>query len=234
MMSRNYHTTLLLHLICIFTINKAIAQNSKSIEFPKAILVHLSSEQNRINALIKTKRYNDLERFRKEAEYVRNATIADFKDNFKFCPVYFYIDTNIQKIKDCQYEGILLNSDLSTANNNTIINSCKMNALVYYGFPQWQTKKGKWDTTKSNFGESGKPYGRALVINDCNFKQINYLYWLDNDFFNFKFLVRRRNKNNNYIYFSKKFDLEYYPLAAELDRNLRERERRLKRKYNRQ
>lgn len=232
-MTRYHFTTLLLHFICILLVNKTTAQYSRSIDFPKAVLVQLSSEQNRIITLKKTKRYADLERFEKEAEIVRNATIADFKDNFKFCPVYFYIDTNIQKVKDCQYEGVLLNSDLSVATSTTLTDdSCKLNAIVYYGYPQWQTKKGKWDTTKSNFGESGKPYGRALVINDCKFKQINYIYWLDNDFFNFKFLVRKKNRKHTYMYFSKKFDLEYYPLAAELDRNLKERERRLRRKYN--
>ena len=218
----------------MFFVNKTTAQYSRSIDFPKVVLVQLSSEQNRINALKKTKRYADLERFEKESVLVRNATIADFNDNFKFCPVYFYIDTNVQKVKDCQYEGVLLNSDLSVANNTTLTESCKMNAIVYYGYPQWQTKKGKWDTTKSNFGESGKPNGRALVINDHQLRQVNYLYWLDGDFFNFKFLVRKKNRKNKYMYFSRKFNLEYYPLAAELDRNLKERYRRLKRKYDRQ
>ena len=210
------------------------AQNFKSINFPRVVLVQLSSEQNRINALLKTKRYNDLERFKQEAEAVKNATIADFRDNFKFCKVYFYIDTNVQKVKDCQLEGILLYSDLSPVTNISLSDSCELNAIVYYGYPQWQTKKGKWDTTKSNFGESGKPYGRALVINDHQLRQIHYLYWLDGDFFNLRFLVRKKNRKNKYMYFSRKFELEYTPQAAELDRSLNERERRLKRKYNRQ
>jgi hypothetical protein len=196
-------------------------------------LVQLSSEQNRINALQKTKRYNDLERFKQEAEAVRNATIADFRDNFKFCKVYFYIDTNIQKVKDCQLEGVLLYSDLSPVTNISLADSCELNAIVYYGYPQWQTKKGKWDTTKSNFGESGKPYGRALVINDHQFRQIYYIYWLDGDFFNLRFLVKKKNRKNKYMYFSRKFELEYSPQAAELERSLNERERRLRRKYNR-
>ena len=225
---------LLLYSICTLIVQNVSAQNFKSIDFPKVVLVQLSSEQNRINALLKTKRYSDLERFKQEAEAVRNATIADFRDNFKFCKVYFYIDTNIQKVKDCQLEGVLLYSDLSPVTNLLLADSCELNAIVYYGYPQWQTKKGKWDTTKSNFGESGKPYGRALVINDHQLRQIYYLYWLDGDFFNLRFLVRKKNKKNKYMYFSRKFELEYTPQAAELDRSLNERYRRLRRKYDRQ
>jgi len=233
-MSKHYSTKLLLYFICTLIVRNVSAQNFKSINFPRVVLVQLSSEQNRINALLKTKRYNDLERFKQEAEAVKNATIADFRDNFKFCKVYFYIDTNVQKVKDCQLEGILLYSDLSPVTNISLSDSCELNAIVYYGYPQWQTKKGKWDTTKSNFGESGKPYGRALVINDHQLRQIHYLYWLDGDFFNLRFLVRKKNRKNKYMYFSRKFELEYTPQAAELDRSLNERERRLKRKYNRQ
>lgn len=230
MMSHHYSFALLFYVFSTFIVQKVSAQNTKSIDFPTAVLVQLSSEQNRINALLKAKRYNDLERFKKEAEHVRTATVADFNDNFKFCPVYFYIDTNIQKVKDGQFEGVLLNSDLSVATNITLTPTSQSHALVYYGFPQWQTKKGKWDTTKSNFGEGGKPYGRALVINDYQLRQIYYLYWLDGDFFNLKFLVRKKNK---YKYHSKKFDLEYNPFAAEFDRKLRERKRILIRKSNR-
>jgi hypothetical protein len=131
-------------------------------------------------------------------------------------------------------EGVLLYSDLSPVTNLLLADSCELNAIVYYGYPQWQTKKGKWDTTKSNFGESGKPYGRALVINDHQLRQIYYLYWLDGDFFNLRFLVRKKNKKNKYMYFSRKFELEYTPQAAELDRSLNERYRRLRRKYDRQ
>lgn len=232
-MLKSYSTRLLLFFVGTLFVQKVSAQGPKSIDFPRVILVQLSSEQNRTNALLKAKRYTDLERFKQEAEYVRNATIADFRDNFKFCQVYFYIDTNIQKVKDCQFEGVLLYSDLSPVTNLSLADSCELDAIVYYGYPQWQTKKGKWDTTKSNFGEAGKPYGRALVINDHQLRQIHYLYWLDGDFFNLKFLVRKKNRKNKYMYFSRKFELEYYPLAAELDRSLNERDRRLKRKLNR-
>jgi hypothetical protein len=219
--------TLIVYFLCTFWMNVSTAQNTKSVDFPSVILVKLSAETNRINALIKAKRFNDLEKFKSEAEIVRNVTIADFNDNFNYCPVYYFIDTNMQLIIDGKFEGVLLNKDLSVATNTPLNDSSNMHSIVYYGFPQWQTKKGKWDTTKSSTAEGGKPFGKALVINDPKLRQIYYLYWLDNDFFNFKFMSK---KKNNYKYTSKKFELEYYPFAAELNRKLYERKRKLMRK----
>ncbi len=197
------------------------AQDTHKANFPSFVLVHLSSEQNRTNALIKAKRYADLEVFRRETFEVAMAMVNDFKDHFSFCPVYFYFDTNFAAIMDRKFDGVLMNADFSPATNVPLNDSSKDYLIVHHGFPEWQTKKRKWDTTKSS-GMGGKPNGRGLIINDYKMRQLSYIYWLDYDFFNYK----KNGKVNKYKYQSKIFDLEYFPCASEFNRRLKERRKK--------
>ena len=190
---------------------------------PTAVLVQLRAEQNRRDALIEAKNYSDLEILKRDANKAIEATVRDFRDHFTACPVFYYMDSNFDKIMAHQFDGVLLDENLAPVAHPNIEDSNYL--IVFYGYPTWQTRKGKWDTTKQKIW-GGAPNGRALVVNNHRFKQIHYIYNLDFDFFNF----RKRKAKNPYHFESKKFDIEYYPSAAEFNRNFLYAKQRQKKK----
>lgn len=181
---------------------------------PVAVLVQLKSEKRRIEALIRSKRMNELERFRKEAYQCMMATVADFRDHFSARPVYFYIDTNFDAIQQRKFEGVLLNSDLRPATDINIRPDDYF-LIANYGIAQWQTSKRRWDTTKAEYW-GGMPNGKALNINDPQMRQVAYITTIDFDFFNYK----KQHKKNPYKFRSKKYNIGYEPCAAEFNRRL--------------
>ncbi len=182
---------------------------------PDAVLVQLKAETRRTEALIKAKKYNELDILKKDALGAMTATVRDFSDNFSLCPVFYFFDSSTEKVLDKKFDGALLNSDLSRATTIPLTDTSSNYLIVYYGNPSWQTNRRQWDTTRdANWG--GDPNGRGLVVNDPMLRQVSYVYRLDFDFFNF----RRKGKKNPYKYTSKKFNIEYYPTAAEFQRML--------------
>ncbi len=193
--------------------SRTLGQEGK--KWPVTVLVQLQTEQNRINALIKSKRYTDLEVFRTDVKSAMLATLNDFWNHFDYCPVYYYLDTNIDAVLDRRFNGVLLDEHLAPVANLNLTDTSTNYLIVYYGHPVWQSNKRKWDTTKlATMG--GNPNGRGLVICDYKMRQVHYLYNLDFDFFNYN---SKRNKNP-FKYVSKKFKIEYLPFAAELNRKL--------------
>lgn len=206
-----------------------LGQSTVNFTKPSYVLVQLSAERNRTNALVKANRPADLELFKSDVSRVMAAMVNDFHDHYSFCPVYYYIDTNLQHILAHNFKGYLLNSDLTPNYNPEIPDSSNDFLIVYNGIPTWQTNKKKWEATKhSNMG--GKPNGNGLIINDHNMKQISYVYWLDFDFFNLKH--RNRGKNKKYSFTSKKFNLEYLPSAAEFNRRVLSRYNKMIKRKN--
>lgn len=187
------------------------AQQKRLREPAKVLLVMLFSEENRMEALIKAGRYSDTAQLRKDMVAVRNATIRDFTDHFNYCPVYFYMDGNFDAVMNKQFQGVLLDNNLQTAN----VSISDTNFLiVYYGFPGWQSHKGRMEvTTQTDVG--GKPNGWGLIVNNHEMRQVAYTYWLQG------INLKKRGKMYGYKYVSAKFDIEYYPLALELDTKLK-------------
>lgn len=196
---------------------------SKLKRIPTAVLVQLRAEKNRRDALIHDKKYEDLEILKKDTYGAMDATVRDFRDHFNACQVYYFMDTNFEQVMAHKFGEVLLDANLAPVSAPVIEDSNYL--IVYYGYPTWQTKKGRWDTTKQKHW-GGQPNGRALVINDHNFRQIHYIYDLDFDFFNFK----RKFAKNPYRYESRKFEIEYNPSAAELNRQFLSAKQRRKKK----
>lgn len=206
--------TIIFTIVLTSFLYPATAQTGAA-KYPSAVLVQLKAERNRTNYLIRNKHYNELETFKKDVSGVMMATIADFRDHFSYCPVYYYIDTNFEQVMAGNFKGILLDDQLAPAKSDAIPPASTDFFIVYYGAPAWQTKKGKWDTTRSSH-EGGRPAGQGLIINDHKFRQIYYISRVDFDFFNYK----KKGVKNPYKYTSKKFNLSYTPVAAEFNRQL--------------
>lgn len=179
------------------------------------VLVQLSTEHNRIEALCQQKKYAAAKEVAADAEKVITVMLKDFRDNFTYCPVYYYLDTNVNKIKARQFDGILLDTNLNTVANVPLHKDSKDYQVIFYGKPAVQSKRSKVqrDTTKYLYN-SGEPFGRGLVVLNYKFQQLRYFYKLD---YSDLFLGKRKKQ---YYYSSKHYDIEYASLVPELNKKI--------------
>jgi hypothetical protein len=196
-------------LIFVLTMGTfAHGQDSAKHKYPEVVLVQLSSEHNRIEALNKAKRYTEAEWAKEDGRKAAAATINDFKNNFTFCPVYYYVDTNIALVKEKQFNGILMDED------GNMVNVQPRNYFIaWYGFPvtQGELQKVVTDTSVYTYDPQSRSV-RGLVVTNDKFQQVGYLYKLA---YHNLFMGRKKN------YFSSAhFDIEYLPVAKAFNRQL--------------
>ena len=165
----------------------------------KAILVQLNSEHNKVSYLLKAHRNEEANDIAIESMAMRKKMIADFTDNFTSCLVYYFIDTNFDLIKNRQFKDILLNADGSIVNNPIIDSADSAYYIIRYGYPD-QNK-----TIRDAQGIS--VYKPGFIQPD--FAHSFFIYRADPD-----------KTIRKYIYKSRKYDIEYFPAAKEINRRI--------------
>jgi len=183
---------------------------------PKAILVQLNTESNKINYFLNHNKPEEADRIKNEAAKISIAARNDFKAHFSFCPVYFFADTNYNLIKARKFNGVLLNSDGSIAHDIAITSNDTCYYIAIFGHAQSEVRP----THTNNKVEQDPTYllGRGLVILDYRFEQLpptefHYVYKMDYyDLF--------AKPDPRYSYKSKKYDMEYYPSANRLNNHI--------------
>jgi hypothetical protein len=79
---------------------------------PKYLLVQISTGSKRLAYLQKFGNETKAKKLKENLERLNEKLILDFKNNFQFCPVYFYYDTNFALVRDQKFEGVLLSREL--------------------------------------------------------------------------------------------------------------------------
>ena len=82
---------------------------------PKALLVQIFTHRRLKEYYTNTQQTKRLQTFAEDIERYKAAMVADFNDNFKFCPVYYFYDTCAEKVKQGQFDGVLLDGNLKPA-----------------------------------------------------------------------------------------------------------------------
>ena len=204
-------TTLLLLVVAqsIYAANDSVAHKN-----PQVVLVQISSERNRTEALEKDRKYTELEEVKRDAAALAATMKLDFQDHFNYCPVYYFIDTDLDRVKKKEFEGVLQNADGSVV-KKPVING-KSYMIVYYGYPVADagTDKPVTDSVKNHYN-SGEPMGKGLVINNPKFQQVGYFYK-----FGYQDALFSKKADKKYVYHSKHFDIDYYPLAERFNKKL--------------
>jgi len=186
---------------------------------PSAVLVQLRSEQNRIKAMEKAHDYKRLAQVEKDALGVRAAMVNDFKNHFDYCPVYYYMDSNLALIKKREFKGALMDTDGTQAKNIALNDTSTDYLVVYYGYPTAQARYKKVVTDPKKYEyNSGEPSGKGLIINNYKFQQVSFYYLFGYDHLFFK----KGSKRFNNAYESKHYDIEYFPCAEKLNKELYE------------
>lgn len=175
---------------------------------PKAILIQLSTYQNREAYFKKQGKTALLEILQRDRDSVMHKMVADFKDNFSYCPMYFFIDTNSRKIRNKEFEGILLDEDLRPVNHPKI--SGKDNYfIVQFGIPAKGSEgEGVAALTSSKH--------QLIVCDD----QLNKLERPLPDGSNNKWPGKIGYQLETYHYDSPKFDISYRPYASHFNAKL--------------
>lgn len=190
---------------------RVLARQAVPVYRPEAVLVQLRSEKKRIAYLEQQGRHEDALQVKKDIKAANEAMVSDFKDHFRFCPVYFYFDTNSVAIMSGTPEGLLLNSDLSPAANAAVRNGSNNYYLVYFGQPEIE---------KDSRGQAASRTlsGQGLVMTNYEGRQMTSpfpFYTYSN-----RGYYHVLTSNSKYDYLSKKNNIEYYRLAGELSASL--------------
>lgn len=167
----------LLTLTILVSITFTTYAKKKRMYKPTVILVQLKAEHRKITELEKNNRDNSAKMIREDAQQVRKRMIKDFTDNFSYCPVYYFIDTNLDKIKRYEFSGVLLDKEGNVVSNPAISNGDTTFYIAYYGMPEQDyiddDKKGKKQSTNTT--------NIALVLTDHHYNQVE-AFWRNNIF----------------------------------------------------
>ena len=181
--------------LALLLTNNLNAQNTIVRKFPSALLVMLNSEANRIAKFTPEQRIKDLEAVKKDGAQVIKVTKNDFRDHYHNTPVYYFVDTNIAKVRKRDWAGVVTNDDGSPATDFPTSNFI----IAYYGYPNFHT-------------DPDALFRKGLVIADDSMRQ------LTNGSINNRYFGYGRNKR--YSYESNRFDIDYVPIARRLSKLL--------------
>jgi hypothetical protein len=218
MNTRNIQNTLIIFLMFMY-VHAGYAADSMSHKNPQFVLVQVSSEHNRVAAMTKDRKYKELAEVQKDAAAVAETMKLDFKDHFTYCPVWYFIDTNIDRIKNMQFDGVLFNADGAPVKNPAVSAKGKNYLIAYYGYPVADAGAGKPVTDSVQYHyNSGEPMGKGLVINNYKFQQVGYFYK-----FGYQEALFTKKASKRYVYHSKHFDIDYFPQAEKFNKKLKDR-----------
>jgi hypothetical protein len=188
---------------------------------PKAILVQLFTYPRRVAYYQKNKNFDKLHQFNKEAAKTAEQIVRDFNENFNFCPVYYYHDTNAALIREKKFRNVLLDQNLKPA-ADIIINPKDTNYFIVVNAllisedflpgnapPPKDAYFSASDNVMSN--------KQRLVVLDYKFKQLP-----SSTVRTTKGSVGDRKSRKAYSYSSNIFSLEYAGKAAVLNQNFKE------------
>ena len=180
-----------------------------------AVLVQLRSEHNRMEALKKAHEYKLMKELEVDAIGVQKAMIKDFTDNFTYCPVYYYMDTNADQVKNKLFTGVLMNADGTPVKKNTLDGANHNYLIAYYGYiaPVYKEQRTKEDSLAAQ-QYTATPFGKGLMILDDKFHEMTFFYKL-------AYQEDRGDKKKSlkeYKYNSKYFEIDYYPLVARFNK----------------
>ena len=144
---------------------------------PKAVLVQLFTYPRRVEFYQKTGHTASLDAFRDASADAAKKIVEDFNDNFDFCPVYYYYDTNAHLVREHKFSGILLNAAMRPAKNVIIdkadtnyfiiVNSLLMSEDFLPGGKQYSPDESVFNASDNvNYNKA------RLVVLDHKFRQL--------------------------------------------------------------
>jgi hypothetical protein len=181
---------------------------------PKVLLVQLRSEKSKIDYLTQHKQFREANKVRKEASIVRKVMKNDFEENFSFCPVYYFIDTNSDQVKKQEFDNVLFTADGLPMKNNILYPGDTNYFIVYYGYPEDQMEIDA-NPDEYDYVGNGEVMGRGLIFLSYKYQQVDFYY-------RFAYWDIFKKPNPRYSYRSADYDMEYFPFAGDYEKDLQD------------
>ncbi len=199
---------------------------------PRAMLIELLTRQNQREYLAKN-RPDLMAEFNHDVSEVMKRTVMDWSRNFHFCPVYFFLDTLSDKIRNGEWNGVLLDSTMQPATSLAVQPGEQNIYIAYFGTPISQPDTVRPSNPGTSLGQYAEHDGddvtslirERLLVNDINFRMLserlprtNYLRVLRPDWMSaFEYRQYRRGLTYN----AKRWYIDYQPTAYSYDATLR-------------
>jgi hypothetical protein len=183
---------------------------------PKVLLVQMRYEQRKTEQLLQEKKTREAKKVMKEASIIRKVMKNDFEENFSFCPVYYFMDTNAELIKKQVFENVLFTADGIPMQGNVLQPGDTDYFIVYYGYPEEQMNLDATGDEEYNGINNGEAMGKGLIFLNYNYRQVDFYY-------RFAYMDIFQRPDTRYFYKSQDYDMEYYPFAAQYQKDLNEK-----------
>ncbi len=148
------------------------AQNGRPVWQPEVLLIQLSSEHNRMQALRARGDDEGMSQLDKDLHGVFRAIRNDFRDHFSACPVYYFIDTNLSKVKARRLEGVLIDTGGNYVQGNPMPG--KKFQVAYYGYPKARMRRTGYLRNEGDGADFDTKFGKVWVVCDNNMEQVSY------------------------------------------------------------
>jgi hypothetical protein len=184
---------------------------------PKMILVELFTHTPKSNYFLRIKQPKKAAEVLVDAQSVIEKTVADFNENFHFCPVYYFYDTNAQLISNRNFEAALFNKDLTPVVTSPISDADTSYIIVNYGPAAISRKEylpgATEETNNLSFGVSDN-----VLITSFKSNMLSYTFTPLPTFVLYDKKSIFRGNTQKYAYTSKRFNI-YYKDQAEFLNN---------------
>ena len=187
---------------------------------PNALLVMLPTATRKVEALQRINDVTRLQTLQYDLAEIHKRTIADFKDNFSFCPVYFFYDTLSSKIKRGDFAGNLLDTALNPVEAAQYGALDGDHIIAFFGYRTRELgaryKKDGMEYFDMLDGDTDAMI-QQLVLLDSKMEQL--IRPLPRTVANRYPGIRTREKRPRYTYrhYAKHFDMMYRPSAGRAD-----------------
>ncbi len=199
---------------------------------PKAMLIELLTRQNQ-RAYIEQYRKDLLPEFDTDVNAVIRNTVIDWSRYFRFCPVYFFVDTNASRIQAGEFAGVLLDSNLSPVQQPVIANGETNIYIGYFGSPMAQPDDARNDSSTQSTGQYMEHDGddvtslirERFLVHDAHFHMLgedqprtNYIRSYRPSWMNRR---EYREYRRTIVHNAKRWYIDYQPTAFSYDATLR-------------
>jgi hypothetical protein len=198
---------------------------------PKALLVTILTRKVQ-REYLKMHRPDLLPEFNRDVHEVAKRTILDYSRHFRYCPVYFFVDTMADKVATGEWEGVILDSAMQPVTNPVIRPGDKNFYIAYYGSPVPQpdsirilNTSGVNVTPDLEADDPSALFREKLLVTDADFRMLskngprtNYVRALRPPYLSAN---EYRQYRRELTYNAKRWFIDYMPTAYSYDATLR-------------
>lgn len=184
---------------------------------PRALLVMLPTATRKMDALTRINDTVRLNSLRYDIAEIQRKMVADFRDNFSFCPVYFFYDTTSSYVRNGQLEGHLLDTGRHVAEPAHYSNVGDDYIVAFFGYRtrEMGARQYRGDMEYFEMADGDvEAMIQQLVLLDAKMEQL--VRPLPRTVANRYPGVKTKEKRPRYVYrhYAKYFDLQYKPSAS--------------------